>query len=89
MRPRRRATAAASVRDAASSLARMLETWTDTVLVLMNSCLPISPLLRPSATSARISLSRGVSVAAADPVAGAGDDPWAVSSASSARDLYA
>ena len=64
MQPAAPGDAAASVRDAASSLARMLETWTDTVLVLMKSCLPISPLLRPSATSARISDSRGVSAAA-------------------------
>ena len=63
----------------------MLETWTDTVLVLMKSCLPISPLERPSATSARISPSRGVSVAAWVPVAGAGADPWAVSSSSIGR----
>ena len=49
------------MRPAAPSLARMLDTCTETVLVLMNSCLPISPLLRPWATSARISVSRGVS----------------------------
>ena len=60
----------------------MLETCTETVLVLMKSCLPISPLLRPSATSARISDSRGVSAAPPVAVAGAGDEPWAVSSPS-------
>ena len=58
--PCRRAIAAASVRPAAPSLARMLETWTLTVLVLMNSWRPISPLLRPWATSPRISCSRAV-----------------------------
>ena len=51
--------AAASVRPAASSLPRMFDTCTETVLALMNSCLPISPFERPSATSARISVSRG------------------------------
>jgi hypothetical protein len=60
-RPRRRATATASVRPAASSLARMLETWTLTVLALMKSCWAISRLLRPSATSVRTSFSRAVS----------------------------
>ena len=59
--PSRRAIAAASVRPLAPSLARMLDTCTLTVLALMNSCLPISPLLRPWATSARISRSRAVS----------------------------
>ena len=63
----------------------MLDTWTDTVLVLMKSCLPISPLLRPSATRARISDSRGVSATAPVAVAGVGADPCAVSSATSGR----
>ena len=56
----------------------MLETWTDTVLVLMKSCLPISPLERPSATRARISASRGVSVAVWAEVAGVGAEPGPV-----------
>ena len=67
--PRRRAIAAASVRPEALSLPRMLETCTETVLALMNSCLPISPLERPSATSARISASRAVRVSEAGPSA--------------------
>ena len=58
--PRRRAIAAASVRPEASSLPRMLETWTLTVLALMNSCLPISPL-RPALRDQRqdLALARG------------------------------
>ena len=39
----------------------MLETWTLAVLALMNSWVPIWRLLRPRATSARISASRAVS----------------------------
>ena len=49
------------------SLAITLETCTLTVLAEMNSCWPISPLLRPAATSARISRSRGVSTPASAP----------------------
>ena len=58
------ASAEASVRLPAPSLAITLETCTLTVLAEMNSCCPISPLLRPAATSARISRSRGVSAPA-------------------------
>ena len=64
-------------------LARMLETCTETVLALMNSCLPISPLERPSATSARISPSRAVRVSDAGPSARDGALPWARSRSSS------
>ncbi len=59
-RPRSRATATASPRLPTPSLDRMLETCTLAVLVEMNSWRPIWPLLRPSASSARISCSRGV-----------------------------
>src|SRR4029450_3056372 len=59
-RPRRWAMAAASTRPAAPSLARMLETCTPTVLGLMNSAWAIWRLLRPAATSASTSASRGV-----------------------------
>jgi hypothetical protein len=59
-RPRRWAMAAASTRPAAPSLARMLETCTPTVLGLMNNAWAIWRLLRPAATSASTSTSRGV-----------------------------
>ena len=59
-RPPVRATATASPRDAAPSLARMFDTCTLAVLVLMNRARPISPLERPSATRASTSASRAV-----------------------------
>ena len=64
-RPAVRATATASPREVAPSLARMFETWTLAVFVLMNRARPISPFERPSATSASTSASRAVSVVAA------------------------
>ena len=63
VRPTRWATAAASPRPLTPSLAKMLETCTLAVLVLMNSAEAISPLDRPSATSCSTSSSRGVSPA--------------------------
>jgi hypothetical protein len=57
--PRRWATAAASPRPATPSLARIRETWTLAVLGVMNSSWPIWRLVRPAATSARTSASRG------------------------------
>ncbi len=56
-------------------LAEHVGTWTETVLVEMNSCLPISPLVRPSATRARISPSRGVSTPPRRPPRAAGPSP--------------
>jgi len=54
------AIAAASTRPATPSLARMLETCTLAVLGLMNNAWAIWRLLRPAATSASTSASRGV-----------------------------
>ena len=48
--PARAASSAASVRLDTPSLVRMWVTWTEAVLVLMNSASPISRLVRPSAT---------------------------------------
>ena len=60
-RPAARASATASPRDAAPSLARMFETCTLAVFVLMNRARPISPLERPSASRAEHLLLAGVS----------------------------
>ena len=57
-----RKTAAASERLPTPSLTSTLDTWTLTVFGLMNSSLPISPLLRPVATRRSTSRSRGVSL---------------------------
>jgi hypothetical protein len=46
-------------RPATPSLARIRETWTLAVLGVMNSSWPIWRLVRPAATSARTSASRG------------------------------
>ena len=54
------AIAAASSRFGASSLRRMCETWTLAVLTLMTSVAAISRLVKPRATRARTSASRGV-----------------------------
>ena len=51
---------AASIRLRTPSLPRMLETWTVAVLGLMNSVSAIWALVRPIATSASTSCSRGV-----------------------------
>jgi AAA ATPase domain len=59
-RPSRWAMAAASTRPVTPSLASRLETCTPTVLGLMNSSWAIWRLLRPAATNASISASRGV-----------------------------
>ena len=59
-RPRRWATAAASVRLRTSSLARIRETWTLAVFSAMKSESPISRFVRPSATRTRTWRSRGV-----------------------------
>jgi hypothetical protein len=68
-RPSRWAIAAASPRPVTPSLARILETWTLAVFGVMNSAWPICWLVRPSATSASTSASRGVR-----PSEAAGDD---------------
>ena len=56
----RAAHAATSALDAMPSLARMLETCTDAVLVEMKSLCAICPLVSPSAISAATSCSRAV-----------------------------
>src|SRR5207247_5793176 len=67
MRPSRCAMAAASVRLAAPSLPRMLDTCTLAVFGAMNSTEAISLLLRPAAMSRRTSRSRLVSEASTSP----------------------
>ena len=88
-RPRRWAIAAASTRPATPSLARMLETCTAAVLGLMNSASAIWRLLRPAATNANTSTSRGVrpscSTGVGAPAAGAA----AAASAGGARSRQA
>ena len=54
------ANATASPREAAPSLARMFDTCTLAVLVLINNARPISPLDRPSSSSPSTSASRAV-----------------------------
>ncbi len=51
----------ASMREWSWSFSRMLRTWFLTVFSVMNSCLAISRLLRPFATSRSTSSSRSVS----------------------------
>ena len=63
------AVAAASLRLAAPSLARMLDTCTLTVLTEMNSSSAMPALLCPSATSRSTSTSRGVRPTAITPPA--------------------
>ena len=58
--PSRCAIRAASWRPLTSSLRRMLETWTDAVLTLMNSSSAISRLVCPAATAFSTSISRAV-----------------------------
>src|SRR4029453_13296446 len=60
-RPARRGGAGAAARAVAPSLASRRDTGTLAVFSLMNSTSPICRLVRPSATSASTSASRGVS----------------------------